>query len=218
MVGALVTKRWMFSYYSTYPNPPNFRSGLHQYTNPQNKQDFMAIQAALIKATLTSSKPFTTASHEPSWNTSSVPLWWLLVHFEMLILAPKLPDDNSATSINIRITTLLKLFHMGQIKTLWEEAMSIASRKKSTAHPPTGRNDDRAVQHAADHDNWRTENARLSKTQMLAPISADNFGSVCNLYSKKYDLPPPKPSFSSVPYYSSKIHHIPGNISKSIFK
>jgi len=137
----------------------------------------------------------------------------------MLILAPKpLDDDNSATSINIHIATRLKLFHMGQIKTLWEEAMSIASRKKPTDRPPTGRNDDRAAQHAADYDNWRTANARLYQPQMIAPIGTNNFGSVRKLYAKKYDLPPPNPSFTSVPYNPSKIHHLPGNISKSILK
>ena len=56
------------------PNPPNFRSGLHQYINSQKKQDLMAVQAILVKATLTTSKPFSTsASDESAWNTSSSP-------------------------------------------------------------------------------------------------------------------------------------------------
>ena len=47
------------------------------------------------------------------------PMLWLLVHTKMLILAPTPPDDNNSTiSINICITTCIKLFHVGQIKIL----------------------------------------------------------------------------------------------------
>ena len=48
------------------PNPPKLQSGLHQYINAKNKQDFMAIQAALTKATLIASHPFTSASYGPA--------------------------------------------------------------------------------------------------------------------------------------------------------
>ena len=119
-----------------------------------------------------------------------------------------LPPPATST---ITIATQFKLFSMGQIKTLWEEAMPIASRRK-----PISQNDDRAAQHAADQNNWRTANARLCRPEMVAPIGNNNFGSIQNLYAKKNDPPPPNPSFTSVPYNPSKIHHLPDNISKSI--
>ena len=82
----------------------------------------------------------------------------------MLILATKPPaDDGSTVSISIHIGTHLKVFHMGQIKTLWEEAMSIASQRNPTDRPPTSRTDNKSAQHATDHDNWCTANARLCK-------------------------------------------------------
>ena len=114
----------------------------------------MAIQAALIKATFTESNPSTSASNKPDGNTSSAPLWWLLVHIKMLILASKTPDDDADNVfINIHIATHLKLFHIGQIKALWDEAMYVTSRRNLTDRSPTCRTDDKAAQHTADHDN-----------------------------------------------------------------
>ena len=71
----------------------------------------------------------------------------------MLILSLKPPDDDPAvSSITNRIQEHIKLFHMGQLKTLWEDVMA-GSSPKTSDRPPTSKKDDKAAQHAADHGN-----------------------------------------------------------------
>ena len=135
------------------PNPPSFRSGLHQFLNRRNKTDFETLQVALIRAIITSSKQLTNTTNTPAWNSSPAPFWWMLIHLDMLILALKPPDNYPAvSSITNRIRERINIFHMGQLKILWEDAMAVSSRVPSD-RPPTSKKDDKAAQHAADHGN-----------------------------------------------------------------
>ena len=118
----------------------------------------------------------------------------------MLILAPKpLDDDPAESSIANRIRERIKLFHMGQLQTLWEDAMAVSSRTTSD-RPPNSKKDDKAAQNAADHDNWRTANARAHKPQTMAPNGNANINTVRGLYTERYNHPtPPTPQQNTQP-------------------
>ena len=127
----------------------------------------------------------------------------MLIHLDMLILALKpLDDDHAASSIANRIRERIKLFHMGQLQTLWEDAMAVSSRTTSD-RPPTSKKDDKAAQNAADHDNWQTANACTCKPQTMVPIGNANIKTVRGLYTERYNPPhhptPPTPQQNTQP-------------------
>ena len=92
-----------------------------------------------IKAVLLSSaSPLT--RQRSNWENSSAPFWWLLVHLEMLILAPIKIDG-----LSCRQTILERIhrFRQGQIEELFQHAMQATSWASPEDRPP--RDENRAV-------------------------------------------------------------------------
>jgi len=109
----------------------------------------------------------------------------------MLLLHPTASSNRDGESIQETIADRIASFRNGQIEELWNSAQSIVSRPTSTA-PPTPTSHNRAIQHAADNDNWRTANKRATSTLPKATISTSNEHLVRSLYSEP--LPPIHPS------------------------
>jgi len=64
-------------------------------------------------------------------------------------------------------------FKDGRIEELWTSAMAIVSQPTTTS-PPTNSQSNKAIQHAADSDNWRTAYKRACSSQQKATISTTN--------------------------------------------
>jgi hypothetical protein len=102
------------------------------------------------------------------------PLLQLQILFEQLILAP-IPktkrDDNKG--LNSIIHSRLRRFKQGKIRELYEEAHQIQSKTpKQQAKKPV--QIQKAAQSAADVDNFKSANARVTKHAPVALINQDN--------------------------------------------
>ena len=133
----------------------------------------------------------------------------MLVHLEMLILAPTHKQHRDGLSIQATILQRIQRFRQGQIEGLFYDAMQASSWTSPGDRPP--RDENRAAQEAADHDSWRQAVNRAINPNAIATIGAGNFATVENLYTTPHpplDLPdPPSPA---------QRYKIPGNICKSI--
>ena len=119
-------------------NPPHFRSTWRHFLHGNNKAQFESILERLITAIL--------ASHTTH---NSEAFWWLLFHFDMLILAPtpkRLRDNMSIKSI---IFQRLTDFQSGNIDSLLHSTRFNVSRRGNSASKI-----------AADSDNYCTTIAR----------------------------------------------------------
>jgi len=117
-------------------------------------------------------------------------IWMLPFVFERLVLAPN-PDNNNntntKTSINQLIHRRLRLFRSGQIKQLYEESNLVTSKTPSdyAANPVSKQ---RSAQIAADNDNFKSANARLTKDTPVEPIDDNNINILFGLHPKSYAL------------------------------
>ena len=115
-------------------------------------------------------------------------IWMLPFVFERLVLAPN-PDNNNdtKTSINQLIHRRLRLFRSGQIKQLYEESNCITSKTPGdyAANPVSKQ---RSAQIAADNDNFKSANARLTKDTPVEPIDDNNINILFGLHPKSYAL------------------------------
>ena len=143
----------------------------------------------------------------------------MVIHLKIIILTPQPSDDNHApSSINNRIPERLRLFHIEQIKTLWNNEMTVSSRAASM-RTPTSKTNDTATQHTTDHNNPQTSNIRTCKPQTVNPINNLNIVMIKSFYTDGYNpRTPPKPKHSYAASNSSPttIYHLPCNIAKSI--
>lgn len=115
-------------------------------------------------------------------------IWMLPFVFERLVLAPN-PDTTTTgkTSINQLIHRRLRLFRSGHIKQLYEESNCITSKTPSEfSSTPVAKQ--RSAQVAADNDNFKSANARLTKNMPVEPIDDNNIGILFGLHPKSYGL------------------------------
>ena len=186
-------------------DPPSFRSNWYHYLKNGSRKAFNSLMHDIINTIIKSSaNPTAYETSDPL--TSSAPFWWLLVHLEMLILAPiKIDGLSCQQTISERIRRL----RQGRIRELFHHAMQ-ATSWKSTADRPA-RQENRAAQEAADNDSWRQAVSRVINPDAIASVNDDNFDAVQALYSSPHpslDLPDPPPR--------AQHYTLPGNISKSI--
>ena len=186
-------------------DPPGFRSNWYHFLKKGTRPAFNKLMLDIINATLLSSSD-STAHEQSSWGVSPAPFWWMLVHLEMLILAPIKIDE-----LTCRETILqrIRLFRQGQIGKLFNHAMQASSWTSPNDRPP--RDENRAAQEAADNDSWRQAVSRATNPNAIATIGPNNINTVNNLYTEPHpplNLPPPP-----IPQQQYKL---PGNISKSI--
>ena len=81
----------------------------------------------------------------------------------------------------------LRLFRSGQIKQLYEESNCITSKTPGdyAANPVSKQ---RSAQIAADNDNFKSANARLTKDTPVEPIDDNNINILFGLHPKSYAL------------------------------
>lgn len=179
-------------------DPPPFRTTWRLFLNGNNKKRFYTLQAKIIETIIKSNTP-----------TAAAPYWWLLVHLELLILAPTSKKQRNNETISTIINHRLDDFQSGLIEQLFHGAFSIKSR--DTTKKPPHDNGNRAAQIAADEDNYHTAIQRICATNPVATININNINIVEGLYS---DPVPNRP----FPPYDAPIqtHHLPGDICNTI--
>ena len=128
----------------------------------------------------------------------------------MLILAPTDKISRDGASISKCITNRLTALANGDIQSLYNEAMSVASWSSEGDRPP--RADNRASQLAADVDNYRTSIARACNESPPAKIGDNNFPSV----EARYSAPCVDESKPFMPPTPELQRHIPGDVIHTI--
>ena len=176
-----------FISYKYEHDPPPFRSNWYHYLKKGTRAPFNKLMLDIINAILQSSSDPSAHTHS-SWERSSAPFWWMLVHLEMLILAPIKLDG---LSIQQTIKRRIHLLRQGKVEELFRHAMQASSWTSTNDRPP--RDENRAAQEAADHDSWRQAVSRATNPNTIAAIGPDNIDTVNNLYTEPHpslDLPP----------------------------
>ena len=98
--------------------------------------------------------------------TSTLPLWRLLMMFDMIILHPTQGPDRP--SPNTAVRQRLQQYKQGHIQQLYQEAQQVPP---ASAHSVTS--DAIAAQLAADQDNYSTAYQRLTNTQQVALLTPE---------------------------------------------
>ena len=117
------------------------------------------------------------------WNSEPHLLLWLIFNFEMLVMGPQ--ENKKAETINKAVSRSLDLFKVGHIEELWRESRRVKSRRQCQHQSNKADNPDKAVQDAAEEDNWRTAHVRAVKRQVIAPITSTNRPIVTSKYPKR---------------------------------
>ena len=125
---------------------------------------------------------------DPLSEYDMTPIWLLPFLFERLILLAPNPDrEGDDTSLNCLIHRRLQLFRSGQIQLLIEESNRVSSRTPADnkANPVTLQ---RSAQIAADNDNYRTANIRLTNDMPVAAIDEEKLQVLKRLHPSSYKL------------------------------
>ncbi len=112
--------------------PPDFRSTWRPFLKNNNKKRFLTLQSDLVRAVGVASRDYDPTQPLGPSSPDPTPFWWLLVHLEMLILAPTAQHDRDGDSIAKTITERIEAFRRGDIKSLYDAAMQISSWSKPT--------------------------------------------------------------------------------------
>jgi hypothetical protein len=178
---------------------PHFRSTWRRFLTRNNKAKFYHTLSQIIAAIAQS-----------NLTDDDEPFWWLLLHFEMLILAPTPQQSRGNKSVKQIIHDRLIDFQSGNINKLFDGTTFNTNWNKYSPRPSSkiGNN---AAQLAADADNYRTAIARACTDNKIAVIHNDNISIVNNLY------PPQQPN-TKEHIKPSNTHdlHLPGNICDTI--
>ena len=126
-------------------------------------------------------------SDDPDSDFDMTPIWLLPFIFERLILAPHPHLDDDDVSLNCLIHRRLQLFRSGQIQLLFDESDKVESRT-----PADFKNDpvkvQKSAQIAADNDNFRTANIRLTSDMPVAAIDEAKLKVLEGLHPSSYKL------------------------------
>ena len=189
---------------NNYDSPrPHFRSSWRRFLRGKNKTIFYRTMSLIITAIL---KSTTTNEAEP--------FWWLLLHYEMLILAPypSNSENNSENKQRLIIRQRLIDFQCGNIEKLLNDTEFNTNWNPSSPRP-SYRTGNTAAQIAADEDNYRTAMTRACTFNKIATISDENQQSVEQLYPSHRDA-----LQTTLPPTNTNTLHLPGNICDTIRK
>ena len=190
--------RFISENYNTHR--PHFRSTWRRFLKRNNKLKFYHTLSQIITAIVHSN---TTGNSEP--------FWWLLLHFEMLILAPTPHHARGNKTIKQIINERLKDFQQGDISKLLNDTTFNTNWNPSSPRP-TSRIGNNAAQMAADADNYRTAIARACTDNKIAIINDDNI----SIVKKLYPSPQQHIETNHIPPTNTHDLFLPGNICDTI--
>ena len=167
--------------------PPQYRTNLWRKLDYTTQQEYFSTRHHLHQWIIQAMTPYQSQDPPPAppnWDTTSDPLWKLLLIFDMLILSPR--PKRSKWGANQLTKSRLYQFRLGLLQGLHNEAMGHTRPSVVPAQDPAA-----AAQLAANDDNYHTSYARLTKALPVATITPQ----VKQLIQKLY--PPPTPYVST---------------------
>jgi hypothetical protein len=117
----------------------------------------------------------------------STPIWILPFIFERLICAPNPDKSATAERTNTFVMRRIRMFRSGQIEALYKESNQVISRTPKD-HKENPTKIQRSAQIAADVDNYRSANIRLTNDMPVAAIDDEKLQVLQALHPKSYNL------------------------------
>ena len=179
---------WLHSF---EPSPPTFRQSLISKIKYDLEDEITKCMEEVIEICVEVNKVSTDKNSRDSQEFSREGIWKLPFIFEQLVLCPKpyqlRAKDKSGPSIRQIVRRRLRLFRSGQLQLLFEESQQVRSKSAAAFReaPPSTHN---AAQEAANEDNFRSANARLSSDTPVAPINDSNIHIVHKLFPPSLNL------------------------------
>ncbi|KAL7502962.1 hypothetical protein ACHAXN_001911, partial [Cyclotella atomus] len=163
---------------------PTFRQPLTTSIRWRLEQHVSETFLSVIEATNEALKPPEYPTRLNKKDFDPWPILQLQILFEQLVLFPinKSQDNNKASeAVNATIHTRLRKFKQGKIRELYEESRQVKSKtpKQQAAAPVKVQ---RSAQLAADLDNFKSANARVTKHAPVALINNSNLHVLQNLH------------------------------------
>ena len=174
---------------------PTFRQTL--ITSIRDRLETSVLHAfnACIEAAVLSSQEASEIRLRADPDFDANPVWKLVFCFERLVLAPNpnplSADRKTGISTNQLIHERLRLLRSGQIQKLYLASNEVVSRTPSSfAADPVSKQ--RSAQIAADNNNFKTANARLTNDTPVARVNDDNIDVLHELHPKSLGLNLPR--------------------------
>jgi hypothetical protein len=183
--------------------PPQFRSSWRRYLRGNNKIWFYQILGNIIKSICQS-----------SITDDSEPFWWLLLHYEMLILAPTPNTTRRNICMKHVIARRLKQLQLGQIGNLLKEAYGFNNNWTTKNPRPRDKIDNSAAQVAADTDNYRTAITRACNFNKIATLDNNNKHTVKKLYPNRLHIDQHNPQYRK----NIQEFHLPGTYAPQYYE
>jgi len=158
--------------HSLNPSEPPFRQSLLNKITGRASDPVIEAAIDTIEACVHANKHASQKKLRNTKDFDSHPIWLLIILFEQLILypTPGFKKDDKSGSLTSEVMRRINLFRSGQIKLLYEESRKVKSKTAlDFARDPSQVRKD--AQAAADVDNLRSCNARLTKSTPVAPVS-----------------------------------------------
>jgi len=161
--------------------PPTFRQPLTTKIKWRLEQSITDTFTSIIELNNEALKPADNSDHHTRQCFDPWPLLQLQILFEQLVLFPITQNPNNLKAVNSTIHTRLRKFKQGRIRELYEESRLVVSKTPlEQAEAPV--QIQRSAQIAADLDNYKTANSRLTKHAPVALINETNLHVLNNLH------------------------------------
>jgi len=166
--------------------PPTFRQPLTTKIKWRLEQNITETFTNIIELNNEALKEPDNNQHCTRQQFDPWPLLQLQILFEQIVLFPIPQNTSNQKAVNSTIHTRLRKFKQGRIRELYEESRLVISKSPlEQAQAPV--QIQRSAQIAADLDNYKTANARLTKHAPVALINDSNLHVLHKLHPPSLD-------------------------------
>jgi len=186
------------------PTPFSFRKSIYHRLDYKTKKELNNLAFKLYYV-LTFTLPVHEESHNlniPSYETSSTPLWKMMILFEGTILAP--PTASEPRNYQKLVRRRIETFRDGRFNSLHRNAMSIMA--PPSYQTPSRETRTESIMRSANHDNWRKASQLLKDPLPAMPYTQENLPKVLalhpppNTFTSTLNIPKPTQSFHTDTY------------------
>ena len=158
---------------------PPFRSSLISKVKGRLLDSVTGTAADIIYAINAASKEADSNNLRLRGEYDPTPIWYLLVLFEQWVLYPTTLEEGKlhSNSLNQEVSRRLRLFRSGQLEQLCKESRAVVS-KTPKQQSESAEKIQKSAQAAADCDNFKSANARLTKVTPIAPVTDGEGGNI----------------------------------------
>ena len=170
------------------PTPFSFRKSIYHRLDYKTKKELNNLAFKLYYI-LSLSLPIHEEAHNvniPSFETSSTPIWKMVLIFEGTLLAP--PTESEPRNYQKLVRRRIETFRDGRFSSLHRNAASILAPPSYNIPSKSSRSE--SIMRAANHDNWRKASQLLRDPLPAMPYTPENMPQI-------HALHPPPNSFTS---------------------